>query len=109
MAFGDYSTTPALNVSINGINIAEGCPMGNLNNALRQLAADGKALADTVSNLSGGITAAGGTFSGQIYKSGGGAFVYFASPSATTGAIHILPQGSALPAAVENSIVLFYA
>ncbi len=40
MAISDYSTTPGSNTSISGINIAENCPPGNLNNALRQLMAD---------------------------------------------------------------------
>lgn len=40
MAIDDYSTTPASNTSINGINIAEGCPPSVINNAIRQLMAD---------------------------------------------------------------------
>lgn len=48
MSFSDYSTTPSANTSIAGINIAENCSPANVNNALRQLAADGKELADLV-------------------------------------------------------------
>lgn len=40
MSIDAYSTTPALNLSISGINIAEGCPPSTLNNAIRQLMAD---------------------------------------------------------------------
>lgn len=40
MAVSDYSTTPALNTLINGIDIDELCPAPNLNNAIRQLMAD---------------------------------------------------------------------
>lgn len=40
MGIEAYSTTPALNVSVNGINIAELCPAGNLNDAQRQVMAD---------------------------------------------------------------------
>lgn len=40
MAVKDYSTDPNLNTSINGINIAEGCAPGNINNAIRQVMAD---------------------------------------------------------------------
>lgn len=36
----DYSTTAASNTAISGINIAENCPPGNVNNALRQILAD---------------------------------------------------------------------
>jgi hypothetical protein len=42
--FQSYSTTPGSNTSINGINIAEGCPPSGVNDALRQLAADGTSL-----------------------------------------------------------------
>jgi len=40
MAVGDYSTTPGSNTSISGTNIAENCPPGNINNAIRQMMAD---------------------------------------------------------------------
>ncbi len=43
MAVKDYSASPELNVSISGINIAEGCPPSGINNAIRQLMADVKA------------------------------------------------------------------
>jgi hypothetical protein len=40
MSVKDYSTTANSNAAIAGINIAENCPAGNLNNALRQTLAD---------------------------------------------------------------------
>ena len=40
MAVTDYSTTPASNTTISGINIAEGWSPANVNNAFRQLMAD---------------------------------------------------------------------
>jgi hypothetical protein len=40
MAIGNYSPTPGSNTTISGISIAEGCPPGNVNDALRQLMAD---------------------------------------------------------------------
>lgn len=53
MAFSDYSTNPNSNTTVGGISIAEGCPAGNLNNALRLFAADGRSLSDVVAGLSG--------------------------------------------------------
>jgi hypothetical protein len=47
MAVSDYSTTPASNTSISGINIAEGCSPANINNAIRQLMADVKGFYNT--------------------------------------------------------------
>lgn len=46
MAIKDYSTTPDMNTSISGINIAEGCAPSGINNAIRQLMADVKAEKD---------------------------------------------------------------
>lgn len=46
MAVSDYSTSAGSNTSISGINIAEGCSPGNINNAIRQLMADVKTLAN---------------------------------------------------------------
>jgi hypothetical protein len=58
MAFSDYSTTPSANVSINGINVGEGCAPANINDALRQLMADAKTFANTAltSNTAATIT-----------------------------------------------------
>lgn len=35
----DWSATPASNTTVDGVNIAEGCPAGNVNNALRSIMA----------------------------------------------------------------------
>ena len=43
MAVKDYQLEPGLNVSISGINIAEGCPPSGINDAIRQLMADVRA------------------------------------------------------------------
>ena len=43
MALADYDLNPDLNTAIAAISIAEGCPPGNVNNAIRQQMADLKA------------------------------------------------------------------
>ena len=43
MSVKDYQLEAALNVSISGINIAEGCPPSGINDAIRQLMADARA------------------------------------------------------------------
>ena len=40
MSVPDWSTDPNANISVGGINIAENCPAGNVNNALRELMAE---------------------------------------------------------------------
>jgi hypothetical protein len=56
MAVTDYNATASNNTAISGINIAEGCPPGNVNNAIRQMMAD---LADYNTKVTGGTTVAG--------------------------------------------------
>lgn len=46
MSVKDYQLEAGLNVSISGINIAEGCPPSGINDAIRQLMADVKAESD---------------------------------------------------------------
>ena len=46
MAVKDYQLEAGLNVSISGINIAEGCPPSGINDAIRQLMADVRAESD---------------------------------------------------------------
>lgn len=49
-----YSTTPASNTAVNGINIAEGCNASNVNDAIRQIMADiALAFSNTYKNFAG--------------------------------------------------------
>ena len=61
MPISDYNANPDLNISINGINIAEGCPPSGINNAIRQMMAD---IRDNYDN--GGVNAHANT-----HKTGG--------------------------------------
>ena len=111
MAFSDYSLTPASNTTINGINIAENCPAANVNNALRQIAADGKSLSDTVAGISTStlMPKSGGAFTGTITRSGAGGYWYHASSSQATGPVYTQPVATALPSSpAEGTVVLQY-
>lgn len=111
MAFSDYSATPASNTTLNGINIAEGCPAANVNNALRQLAADGKTLNTLVSSIdvSSYMAKAGGAFTGQITRSGSGGYLYNAASTQSGGAVYVQATGTALPSSpAEGTFVFFY-
>jgi len=71
MSVDDYSTNPNNNSAISGINIAEGCPPSNVNNAIRQLMADVKAkttsIDSSISTLdSGALKKSGGVMTGAI-------------------------------------------
>lgn len=109
MAFQDYSTNPDANTSIGGINIAEGCPAGNMNEALRRLAADGKLLANTVGALGGFMPITGGVFQGEITRQSRGAYRHNNAPALTDAQDFFLPEGSSLPAGAEGRVVYFYS
>lgn len=75
MSVSDYSTTPAQNTSISGINIAEGCPPSGINNAIRQMMADIKAMqaaleAAIASAQAAALPKTGGTVSGALKVTG---------------------------------------
>lgn len=42
MSWFQYNTTPGANTSVDGINVAEGMPPGNVNNAMRAMMADSR-------------------------------------------------------------------
>lgn len=111
MPFSSYSLTPALNTSINGINIDENCAAANVNNALRQLAADGRALSDTVSgiNVSGYASLSGAVFTGPITQYGAGGYWYHANPAQSSAPVYTQLTSAPLPSSpVEGTIVFQY-
>lgn len=111
MAFSDYSITPASNTSIQGINIAENCPAANVNNVLRQFAADGKDLANTVAAIDTTtlMPKSGGAFTGSITRSSAGGYWYHANSAQAGGVVYIQPVATALPSSpAEGTVVLQY-
>jgi hypothetical protein len=110
MSFGSYSTTPASNVSIGGVSIAENCAAGNVNDAIRQLMADGRMLNDTVAAIdtSSLMPKAGGAFTGQITRSGSGGYLYNANSAQGGGKISIVPTGTARPSSPSEGDMQFY-
>jgi hypothetical protein len=109
MSVSTWSTDAALNVTINGVNIAEGCPPGNLNNMGREIMAGVASLRDSIPSTTGLAPLNGAVFTGtQPRFTGSGAFLHLASAGNTSGRVHLLPEGSALPAGSNGDIVLFF-
>jgi hypothetical protein len=111
LGFSNYSATPASNTSINGINIAENCPAANVNDAIRQIMADGKTLDTTVAAISTStlMPKAGGAFTGSITRSGAGGYWYHNTSSLSGGAVYVQTTGTALPSSpAEGTVVFFY-
>ncbi len=124
MAVADYNVSPALNVTINGINIGEGMSRSDVNNAFRQIMADVKTFSLTVPTSpiplnQGGtgqttagpafnaIAAAGGTVGAAIKMTSAGAYPHYASTSMTNPRIYVQASGSD-PTSVAGDIVLEY-
>lgn len=82
----EFSSTPANNTDIDGINIAEGCAPSGINDAIRELMAQ---LKDWQAGLSGDVTvvAAGGTgvgtLTGIVKGNGTSAMTAVTAPSGT--------------------------
>lgn len=110
MSFGSYSSTPASNISCNGINIGENCPAANVNNVVRQLMADGKELSDTVAaiNVSSYMPITGGFFTNDISRATAGAYLFHANVAMQSGVIYTQPISSALPFPSEGAVVFQY-
>lgn len=108
-SFSEFSTTPDSNTSAGGTSIAENCPAANVNNVIRYTLACGRALYDTVSGISGsgGMPITGGAFTGNITRSGAGAYWYFNSSSLVGGQVYVQPVSSALPTSPAEGTVVF--
>jgi hypothetical protein len=87
MAVSDYSASASLNTTIAGINIAEGCPRENMNDAQRQLMADIKTFSLTADPNKGLANNGTGTSVLQALTTGdrNTGFGYYALKADTTG------------------------
>ena len=110
MSYTTWSTTPSLNITIDGINIAENCAPANINNAIRSVMAGVAQLADDMPSVAGLVPAAAAVFSGtQPIYTGRGAYLHHNDSANASGRVHLLPTGSANPASPANGdIVLFF-
>lgn len=111
MSFRDYSTTPGSNTAIGGTNVAEGCSPAGLNNAIRQIAADGREIADEIDafDLSVYAPKVAAVFSGtQPIYTGRGAYLHHANSANASGKITIQSDAAALPSTSNGDIVLTY-
>lgn len=104
----EFSTDPNLNTTIGGVNVAEGCSPAGLNNVERYLAAAMRTLYNQVQNVAAAMPLTGGTFTGDISRSGRGGYLHHAGSGQTSGRVYFLPEGSAMPPMSEGDVVFFY-
>lgn len=104
MAVSDWSTDPAQNGTIDGINIAENCPAANMNNAVRAVMAAVRLAFNGVQSPSGDayVTKAGGVFTNQPIVQARGALLHHNDPLNASGRIFIQAAGGATPAGMQN-------
>lgn len=111
MSFRDYSTTPGSNTTIGGINIAENCSPAGVNNVIRQIAADGRELADEFDaiDLSAYQTKAAAVFSGtQPIYTGRGAYAHHNNSANASCRIFVQASGGSTPSMNNGDILLEY-
>lgn len=109
MAVSDWSAVASNNTTIEGISIAENCPAANINDVARAMAAAIKTFSLTVTSPAGSyMPLSGGSFTGQIKRSGAGGYLYNAAAAQTGGGVYDLPQGSALPPSPQEGTRVFF-
>lgn len=107
MAVSDWSATAANNVAIDGINIDEGCPPGNLNGMGRSIMAAVRVMYDNLPSVAGYMPTSGGTFSGtQPIYTGRGAYAHHNSASLTSFRWFVQASGGATPSGMAAGDVL---
>lgn len=109
MAVQNWSKTASQNTTVDGINIAENCPAGNVNNALRAIMASVRVMYDNLPSSpsnSGYVLKTGGVFTGNPIYQGRGGYLHLTDSSQTSGRVTIQPEGSALPPGSEGDIIL---
>ena len=111
MSYTDWNTVASLNVTIDGINIAEGSPAGNMNDAVRAIMAGVAELADDMPDTSSLAPKDGAVFEGvQPRFTGRGAYRHNASAALTSGQEYFLVEGSSYPSSpVAGDVVNFYS
>ncbi|AFN56751.1 hypothetical protein FBY51_0531 [Zymomonas mobilis] len=121
MSFSDWSQNADSNSNIGGISIAEGCPPGNLNNALREIMAEmrsaiNQAMDTALSSADiasfrqaiGALANSGDTIDGVLRRKGQGVFPYFADGSFSGGRIYVTNSQAADPTSQPGDIWLVY-
>lgn len=102
MAVQDWSTNPDLNVTIDGINIAEGWPAANANNAVRALMANVRVMYNAIPTASSFVTTTGGVFTGNPTFQGRGGYLHNNDPANTSCRIFYQAIGGAPPGGIAN-------
>jgi hypothetical protein len=108
MAVTDWSTNPASNTAIDGINIAEGCPPGNLNNAVRSMMANVRVMYNNLPSTANFAPLNSPSFTGTPIYNGRGGLLHHNNPANSSGRIFVQQAGQATPAMANGDILAEY-
>ena len=109
MAVQDYSTDPNQNTTISGINIGEGMPPANVNNAMRQMMADIRVFYNGIPVTDIFATKDAAVFEGTQPKyTGRGAMLHHNDPNNTSARVFILAEGSPNPTSPANGDIVCF-
>ena len=105
--FSDWSATASSNTTVAGINIAEGCPPGNINNAVREIMAAAKTQDTNKADGTLYVTKASSVLSTDAIATGRGAVLHHNNAANASGKIIIQASGTA-PTMANGDILLEY-
>lgn len=105
--FSDWKTTASENTTIEGINVAESCPPGNINNAIREIMAACKTFDNNKADPDDFVKLVDTILSTNAKVSGRGAVLHHNNSSNTSGKIIIQAAGTA-PTMADGDILLEY-
>lgn len=111
MAVQNWSPIASQNTTVDGINIAENCPPGNINNAIRAVMASVRVMYSELpaaGNASTFMPKSGGAFTGNPTYNGRGGYLHFADPGLTSGRIFVQADGGTPPAMSNGDILIEY-
>lgn len=101
------SQAGTVNSNLDGLNIGEGCPAGNMNAADRMIMSAIRQMWNAVSNpasavYSGLMPKSGGAFTADVTRQGAGAYRYNSSSSALGGKQTWAPTGTPRPVSPQE-------
>lgn len=108
MAVQDWSVTASQNTTVDGINIDELCPPGNLNNGLRAIMASVRVMYDNLPSVSGLAPLSAPAFTAQPTYSGRGAVLHHNSAANASGRVYVQAEGAALPTLANGDFLYTY-
>lgn len=106
--FSDFSTTPADNTAIGGIDIDENCTPAGINNAIRELMAACKTFDNGKADGSLYVLKSASVLSTNAIMTGRGAALHHNNPGNASGRIFVQAAGASAPSMSDGDILLEY-